>query len=127
MEYGVGMRLQGATAFPRAMALGATRDPALAYLVGRAVAEEARTLGVHQNYAPVADVNNNPLNPIINVRSFGEDPRLVASLTAAYIRGMQDGGLIATAKHFPGHGDTDTDSHAALPRLPFFPRSSRPS
>jgi beta-glucosidase-like glycosyl hydrolase/CubicO group peptidase (beta-lactamase class C family) len=119
MEHGAGMRVEGATAFPNPMALGAARSPGLAYLMGRAVAEEARALGVHQNYAPVADVNNNPLNPIINVRSFGEDPDLVAALTAAYLRGMQDGGLIATAKHFPGHGDTATDSHNALPTLPF--------
>jgi len=119
MEYGAGMRVEGATAFPNPMALGATRSPELAYLMGRAVAEEARAMGVHQNYAPVADVNNNPLNPIINVRSFGEDPALVAAMTAAYVRGMQDGGLIATVKHFPGHGDTETDSHNALPRLPF--------
>ncbi len=119
MEYGTGMRVDGGTSFPKAMALGATRDPALAYLMGKATAEEARGMGVHQNYAPVADINNNPLNPIINVRSFGEDPELVGTMVAAYIRGMQDGGLIATAKHFPGHGDTETDSHSALPTLPF--------
>ncbi|MDX1419760.1 MAG: glycoside hydrolase family 3 N-terminal domain-containing protein [Rubricoccaceae bacterium] len=119
MEFGPGMRVEGGTAFPNPMALGATRSPELAYLMGRAVAEEARAMGVHQNYAPVADVNNNPLNPIINVRSFGEDPALVAALATAYMRGMQDGGLIATVKHFPGHGDTETDSHAALPVLPF--------
>ena len=119
MEFGAGMRVTGGTAFPNPMALGATRSPALAYHMGRAVAEEARALGVHQNYAPVADVNNNPLNPIINVRSFGEDPALVAAMTTAYVRGLQDGGVLATVKHFPGHGDTETDSHAALPTLPF--------
>lgn len=119
MEYGAGMRLDAATAFPSQMALGATRDPQLAYLMGKAVAEEARTMGVHQNYAPVADINNNPLNPIINVRSFGEDPELVGEMSTAYVRGMQDGGLIATVKHFPGHGDTATDSHSDLPILPF--------
>lgn len=119
MEYGPGMRVDGGTAFPSPMALGATRDPALAYLMGKATAEEALAMGVHQNYAPVADINNNPLNPIINVRSFGEAPELVGTMTAAYIRGMQDGGLMATAKHFPGHGDTETDSHASLPTLPF--------
>ncbi len=119
MENGPGMRVDGGTSFPSQMALGATRDPALAYLMGKATAEEARAMGVHQNYAPVADVNNNPRNPIINVRSFGEDPDLVGLMTSAYVRGMQDGGLIATAKHFPGHGDTETDSHSALPTLPF--------
>ncbi|MDX1438370.1 MAG: glycoside hydrolase family 3 N-terminal domain-containing protein [Rubricoccaceae bacterium] len=119
MEFGTAMRLEDGTRFPQHMALGATRDPGLAYLMGKAVAEEARLMGIHQNYAPVADVNNNPLNPIINVRSFGENADLVGAMTSAYIRGMQDGGLIATAKHFPGHGDTETDSHAALPTLPF--------
>ena len=114
MENGPGMRLDDGTSFPSVMALGATRSPELAYLVGRAIAQEARALGVHQNYAPVADVNDNPANPIINVRSFGADPDLVGVLATAQARGMQDGGLIATAKHFPGHGDTGTDSHAAL-------------
>ena len=119
MEHGTGIRVDGGTAFPTPMALGAARDPALTYLMGKATAEEALAMGVHQNYAPVADINNNPLNPIINVRSFGENPDLVSAMTAAYIRGMQDGGLIATAKHFPGHGDTETDSHSSLPTLPF--------
>lgn len=119
MEWGPGMRLNGGTSFPFPMALGATRNPDLAYLMGKAIAEEARAMGVHQNYAPVADVNNNPLNPIINTRSFGENPDLVAAMTTAYVRGMQDGGMIATVKHFPGHGDTETDSHSALPVLPF--------
>ncbi|MCH7639695.1 MAG: beta-N-acetylglucosaminidase, partial [Bacteroidetes bacterium] len=100
MEHGTGMRVDGGTAFPTPMALGAARDPALTYLMGKATAEEALAMGVHQNYAPVADINNNPLNPIINVRSFGEDPDLVSAMTTAYIRGMQDGGLLATAKHF---------------------------
>lgn len=117
MEWGVGMRLPNTTTFPRAMALGATRNPDLAYAMGRVVAREARALGVHVNYAPVVDVNNNPHNPVINVRSFGEDPILVGSMAAAYTRGMQDGGLLATAKHFPGHGDTDDDSHSSLPVL----------
>ncbi len=117
-ENGLGMRLDGATSFPSLMALGATGDPDLAYDMGRAVAAEARAVGVMQNYAPVCDVNNNAGNPIINVRSFGEDPALVARLAAAYARGMQDGGILATAKHFPGHGDTDVDSHIALPVMP---------
>ena len=118
MENGPGMRLDDGTAFPSAMALGAARSPGLAYLVGRAIAAEARALGVHQNYAPVADVNVNPANPIINVRSFGAEPELVGALVTSQARGMQDGGLIATAKHFPGHGDTATDSHAALASIP---------
>ena len=119
MENGVGMRLEGTTAFPKAMALGAVGDTALAYVMGHHIAAEARAIGVHYNFAPVADINNNPFNPVINVRSFGENPRAVAALTSATLRGMQDGGLIATAKHFPGHGDTDIDSHDALPLLPF--------
>ena len=119
MEHGAGMRLSDATAFPRAMALGASGDPALAYALGRHVGDEARALGVHHNYGPVADVNSNPANPIIGVRSFGEDPEAVGALVAAYVRGVQDGGVIATAKHFPGHGDTIVDSHDALPLLPF--------
>ncbi|MEM1041517.1 MAG: glycoside hydrolase family 3 N-terminal domain-containing protein [Bacteroidota bacterium] len=119
MENGVGMRVEGTTAFPPMMALGATGDPELAYALGEHIAAEARALGVHVNFAPVADVNNNPLNPIINTRSFGEDPQAVSEFAVAAFRGMQDAGLIATAKHFPGHGDTDTDSHHALPLLDF--------
>src|SRR5690606_33799696 len=93
MEHGVGLRVEGTTAFPKAMALGAAGDPGLAYAMGRHVAAEARALGVHYNFAPVADVNNNPLNPVINVRSFGESPHAVADLAVAALRGMQDGGL----------------------------------
>lgn len=117
MENGPGMRLTDGTSFPKAMALGAARSPELAYLVGRATAAEARALGVHQSYAPVADVNVNADNPVINVRSFGADPGLVGALATATIRGLQDGGLIATTKHFPGHGDTAEDSHAELARV----------
>ena len=119
MEWGAGMRVERATSFPRAMALGATRDPDLAWAVGWATAEEARAIGTGQVYAPTADVNNNPDNPIINVRSFGERPALVAEMAAAFVRGVQSGGALATAKHFPGHGDTATDSHLDLPVLPF--------
>ena len=118
-EWGVGMRIDAATTFPRAMALGATRDASLAYRVGYATAREARALGVHQVYAPVADVNNNPDNPIINVRSFGENPDLVGSMASAFTRGAQQGGTLATVKHFPGHGDTDVDSHLSVPVLRF--------
>jgi len=118
-EWGVGMRIDEATTFPPAMAMGATRDVSLAYRVGYATAREARALGVHQIYAPVADVNNNPDNPIINVRSFGEEPGLVGTMASAFTRGAQRGGAFATVKHFPGHGDTDVDSHMALPVLRF--------
>lgn len=116
-EWGAGMRIGQATTFPRAMALGAARDTALAYRMGLAIAKEARALGVHQNYSPVVDVNNNPKNPVINTRSFGENPKLVADMARAMFRGEQDGNLIATVKHFPGHGDTDIDTHLELPSL----------
>jgi beta-glucosidase-like glycosyl hydrolase/CubicO group peptidase (beta-lactamase class C family) len=117
-ENGPGMRLKGALELPSMMALAATHSPDLAYRAGRAVAEEALDLGFHMNFAPVADINSNPANPIINIRSFGEDRELVADMAEAYARGMQDAGLIATAKHFPGHGDTDVDSHTGLPLVP---------
>jgi beta-N-acetylhexosaminidase len=116
-EWGVQMRIAGATKLPRAMAFGAAGDPQLAYEAGKMTGVEARALGVHVNLAPVADVNNNPRNPVINVRSFGEDPQSVAAMVAAFTRGLQDGGVLATLKHFPGHGDTDTDSHLGLPIL----------
>lgn len=105
----------GATAFPPQMAIAATGRDEDAYDVGRAIAREGRAAGIHVNYAPTADVNNNPNNPVIAIRSFGEDPERVARLTALFIRGTHDGGLRATAKHFPGHGDTDVDSHVGLP------------
>ena len=114
-EAGVGFRIAGATAFPRLMAFGAARDERLAQEAGRVTGEEARALGVHVNFAPVVDVNNNPRNPVINTRSYGEDPQMVGRLAAAYIRGMQAAGVSATLKHFPGHGDTDVDSHLGLP------------
>jgi beta-N-acetylhexosaminidase len=114
-ETGVGFRINGATTFPRAMAFGAARDEKLAFEAGRITGVEARALGVHVNFAPVVDVNNNPRNPVINTRSFGEDPALVSRLAAAYVRGLQEAGVMATLKHFPGHGDTDVDSHLGLP------------
>jgi beta-N-acetylhexosaminidase len=114
-EAGVGFRIMGATAFPRAMAFGAARDERLAYEAGRVTGEETRALGVHVNFAPVVDVNNNPRNPVINTRSYGEDPALVGALASAYVRGLQSAGVMATLKHFPGHGDTDVDSHLGLP------------
>ncbi len=117
-ESGVGFRMRGATLFPRAMAFGAAGDEGLAYEAGRITATEGLALGVHVNFAPVVDVNNNPRNPVINTRSFGEDPTLVSRLATAYIRGLQQGGMIATAKHFPGHGDTSVDTHLGLARVP---------
>ena len=114
-EAGVGFRIAGATAFPRAMAFGAAGDERLAQEAGRITAVEARALGVHVNFAPVVDVNNNARNPVINTRSFGEDPAAVTRLASAYVRGLQAGGVLATVKHFPGHGDTDVDSHLGLP------------
>ena len=110
-----GIDLGGAPVFPPAMALGATGDTALAYEEGRVTAVEARALGIHVAFAPVLDVNNNPANPVINTRSFGEDARLAGRLGASFVRGIQEHGMIATGKHFPGHGDTQTNSHLALP------------
>ena len=107
--------LGGATLFPSLMAFGATGDPRHAYQLGRITAMEARAMGIHVPFAPVLDVNNNPDNPIINIRSFGEDPSAVADLGVAFVRGLQDYGAVATGKHFPGHGDTGTDSHLAMP------------
>jgi beta-N-acetylhexosaminidase len=127
LEMGAGMRarggyfvpngidLGGATLFPPDMAIGATGDTTLAYLAGWVTAIEGRALGIHLDFAPVLDVNNNPANPVINTRSYGEDPRAVAMLGSAFIRGLQEHGMIATGKHFPGHGDTGTNSHLALP------------
>jgi beta-N-acetylhexosaminidase len=107
--------LGGAVVFPPEMAIGATGDTVLAYEQGRLTAIEGRALGIHVAYTPVLDVNNNPANPVINTRSFGEDPAMVARLGASFIRGIQDHGMVATGKHFPGHGDTGTNSHLALP------------
>jgi beta-N-acetylhexosaminidase len=107
--------LGGATVFPPEMAIGATRDTTLAYEQGRLTASEGRALGIHIAYAPVLDVNNNPDNPVINTRSYSEDPALAARMGVAFIHGLQDHGMIATGKHFPGHGDTGVNSHLALP------------
>jgi beta-N-acetylhexosaminidase len=115
-EHGVVSRVWApATEFPGSMALGATRRPRDAFAAAGVTAEELAALGINQNYAPVADVNVNPLNPVIGVRSFGEQPRLVSRLTAAAVRGTQRVGVSATLKHFPGHGDTVTDSHTGVP------------
>jgi len=113
-EGGAGYIVEGATRLPRAMALGATRDEGLAERAGRLAAGEGRALGVHVDFYPVVDVNNNPMNPIINIRSFGEDPAFVGRMATAYLKGIQAGGMLATAKHFPGHGDTATDTHLDL-------------
>ncbi len=113
-EYGLTMRINGATPFPYPMAFGAAQNAAEAEACGRIVAEESRAMGVHWNWFPTADVNSNPANPIINTRSFGEDPKQVGEMVSAYIRGAHQGGMLTTAKHFPGHGDTATDSHLGL-------------
>jgi beta-N-acetylhexosaminidase len=113
-ELGLSNRLNGATAFPNAMAIAATGRLEYAEQFGKITAEEARAIGVDWNFFPVADVNSNPDNPIINTRSFGEDPQQVGDLVAAYIRGAHSAGMLVTAKHFPGHGDTATDSHLGL-------------
>ena len=114
-ETGVGMRLTNTQNFPWNMAIAATGDEKLAERLGYLTALESRATGVHQVFAPVVDVNNNSENPVINVRSFGEDPALVARFGVAFMRGLQRGRVLATAKHFPGHGDTDVDSHRGLP------------
>lgn len=110
-ENGAGMRTRQATKFPNLMALGAADDSLLTYEMGKIIAREARKIGIVQNYAPVVDINNNPDNPIINTRSIGEDREMVTRLAGALVRGMQDGKLAATLKHFPGHGNTSIDSH----------------
>src|SRR5215813_6672064 len=113
-ERGLSMRLTGVTTFPHAMAFGAAGKPEFAVQFGKIVAEEARAIGVEWNFFPDADVNSNPENPIINTRSFGEDPQQVGDMVDAYIRGAHSAGMLVTAKHFPGHGDTATDSHLGL-------------
>lgn len=118
-EGGTTMRVAAGTGFPTQMGVAATGKVEDAYTMGLVTGREARAMGVHLAFAPVADVNSNPDNPIINTRSFGSDPRAVGALVAATVRGLKDGGVLATAKHFPGHGDTDTDSHLAMPSLPF--------
>jgi beta-N-acetylhexosaminidase len=110
-----GIDLGGAVLFPPEMAIGATRDTMFAYEQGRITALEGRAIGYQIDFSPILDVNNNPANPVINTRSFGEDPALVAMLGAAFIRGVQEHGMIATGKHFPGHGNTGVNSHLALP------------
>ncbi|MGB3181414.1 MAG: glycoside hydrolase family 3 N-terminal domain-containing protein [Cyclobacteriaceae bacterium] len=121
LEYGLGMRLDSTVSYPNQMTLGALNDTKPVYDMGAEVARQCRELGVHVNFAPVVDINSNRANPVINYRSFGEDKKKVAAMAGAYMRGLQDNSIIATAKHFPGHGDTDSDSHLTLPII----RSSR--
>lgn len=118
-EWGLSMRLRGTPVFPRNMVLGCIQNDSLLYEYGREMARQCRELGVQVNFAPVADVNINPQNPVINTRSFGESPVNVAGKVIAYAKGLEDGGVLSVSKHFPGHGDTDVDSHKALPTLPF--------
>lgn len=117
LEWGLAMRLDSTLRFPRQMALGALRDDSLVMAMGEEIAREMKRLDVHVSFSPVVDVNNNPANPVINDRSFGEDRENVARKGIAYMRGLQRGGVIATAKHFPGHGDVDADSHYTLPLI----------
>ena len=116
-EWGLGMRLDNTVSYPFQMTLGAVQDDKLLYELGTEVGRQVKRAGLHMNFAPVVDVNNNPKNPVINFRSFGEDKYNVASKSIAYLQGMQDQNILTTAKHFPGHGDTDTDSHYALPQI----------
>lgn len=118
-EWGAAMRFDSIVPFPRQMQLGALSDGNLVYKVGYAIGKQAKRLGVDVNFAPTADINNNPRNPVINTRSFGENPLLVSNYSIAYMRGMKDAGVPGSAKHFPGHGDTDVDSHNSLPLIPF--------
>ena len=118
LESGTSFRLVGGTPTPPNMAVGATGREADAFALGRITALEGRAVGIHLAFAPVADVNDNPDNPVINIRSFGEDPQAVSRLVAAAVRGLESSGIAATPKHFPGHGNTDIDTHLALPSLP---------
>lgn len=118
-EWGLAMRLRGTPVFPRNMVLGCIQDNRLIYEYGREMARQCRQLGIQVNFAPVADVNINPQNPVINTRSFGEDPVRVADKVIAYASGLEGEGVLSVCKHFPGHGDTDVDSHQSLPLLPF--------
>ncbi len=117
-EWGLSMRLDSTMAFPKQMTLGAIPNDSLVYDMGSAIAEQCRRLGVHINFAPVVDINNNPGNPVIHMRSFGENKKKVAQKSKAYLNGLQENKVIGVGKHFPGHGDTDQDSHLSLPEIP---------
>lgn len=114
-EWGLAMRLDSTIAYPKSMTLGAIQDNSLIYELGKQIAKECKRVGIHINFAPVVDINNNPLNPVIGFRSFGEEKAMVAQKGIAYAKGLQSEKIIAVAKHFPGHGDTETDSHYELP------------
>lgn len=116
-EWGLGMRIQGTTPWARNMMLGAVQNDSLVYYYGLEVARQCKLMGIHVNFAPTLDVNSNPKNPVIGYRSFGENPRRVADLGVMYSKGLEDGGVMAVAKHFPGHGDTSSDSHFTLPTI----------
>ena len=116
-EWGLAMRLDSTIRYPKQMTLGAIQNDSLIYLMGRQIAKECKRIGLHVNFAPVADVNNNPLNPVIGMRSFGENKYKVAHKAYMYMQGMQDEKVMANGKHFPGHGDTDSDSHKTLPYI----------
>ena len=118
-EWGLGMRLDSTISYPYQMTLGAIQDNTLIYKMGQMVAYDFKRMGMQMNFGPDMDVNNNPDNPVINYRSFGDNKYNVAAKGIAYLKGMQDAGLLTTAKHFPGHGDTNVDSHFDLPLLPF--------
>lgn len=117
-EWGLSMRLDSTMAFPKQMTLGAHQHDSMLYKMGSRIADQCKKLGVHINFAPVVDINNNPKNPVIHMRSFGEKKKNVAAKGKAYLNGMQENGVIGVAKHFPGHGDTDQDSHLSLPEIP---------
>lgn len=116
-EWGVGMRLDSTLNFPKQLTLGAVQDDSLIYMIGQSIGKQCIVTGININFAPVADVNNNPQNPVINIRSFGENPELVAKKSTLMMKGMQDEHVMACAKHFPGHGDTESDSHKTLPLI----------
>ncbi len=117
LEWGLNMRLDSTIKFPRQMAIAASRNDSLIYAMGYEIGQQCKAMGVHVNFAPVVDINNNPENPVINDRSWSENRELVTALSEAYMRGLQDAGVMACLKHFPGHGDTRTDSHKELPQL----------
>jgi len=116
-EWGLGMRLDSTISYPFQLTLGSVQNDSLIYEMGKLIGQDCNRMGIHLNFAPVVDINNNTNNPVINSRSFGDDPELVAKKAAAYMRGLQEEGIIATAKHFPGHGDTGSDSHYTLPLI----------
>jgi beta-glucosidase-like glycosyl hydrolase len=118
-EWGLGMRLDSTTSFPYQLTLGAIQDNKLIYQMGRQIALDFKRIGMHVNFAPVADINNNPKNPVIGIRSFGDNKFNVAEKVTAYMKGLQDNQVMVSVKHFPGHGDTEVDSHQDLPQLPF--------